>query len=201
VADDIRDEAEKLVAAAIAAVSMAARSLGGPGSRLGGAFATGTPECCVCPVCRVVAAMRDPNPDLAEKLSAGAGELRTLSRGGDGRAHERDTDEATREGDEFWEALRRRARGGADEADPWHAATTSPPASTAKNAPPSSQPAKKAMAKKAVAKKVVPAQPSGTPAARTPAARTTAARTTAGPGAGGPAKAAPKKSTRPRETG
>src|SRR6266481_1191485 len=77
--DPVRDEAERLVAAAIAAVSLAARGLGGvAGGRLGGShvgFATGSAECCVCPVCRVISAMRDPNPDLAERLASGAGDL------------------------------------------------------------------------------------------------------------------------------
>ncbi len=79
--DPVRDEAERLVAAAIAAVSMAARGLGGrnrggPWSTgAAGGFATGSAECCVCPVCRVIAAMREPDVDLAERLASGAGDL------------------------------------------------------------------------------------------------------------------------------
>jgi hypothetical protein len=41
----------------------------------GGNWATGSAECCVCPVCRVIAAMRDPSPDTAAKLAIGAGDL------------------------------------------------------------------------------------------------------------------------------
>ena len=62
-----REEAERLVAAALAAVSMAARSTTG--------FATGSAECCVCPLCKAIAAARDPDPDLAERLATGAGDL------------------------------------------------------------------------------------------------------------------------------
>jgi hypothetical protein len=46
----------------------------GPSSG-GGHWATGSAECCVCPVCRVIAAMRDPSPDTAAKLAIGAGDL------------------------------------------------------------------------------------------------------------------------------
>ncbi|MEE6260549.1 hypothetical protein [Plantactinospora sonchi] len=38
-------------------------------------FATGGPECCVCPVCRVVTVLRDPSPELVERLATGAGDL------------------------------------------------------------------------------------------------------------------------------
>jgi hypothetical protein len=47
----------------------------GAGSGSGGSWATGSAECCVCPVCRVIAAMRDPSPDTAAKLAIGAGDL------------------------------------------------------------------------------------------------------------------------------
>jgi hypothetical protein len=100
-----REEAERLVATAIGAATMAARQVGrtrrGPGESLPGALgpladalydtarsalgfghnpsdykvANGSPECCVCPVCRVIAAMRDPNPETAERLATGAGDL------------------------------------------------------------------------------------------------------------------------------
>ena len=66
---DPREEAERLVAAALAAVSMAAQSATG--------FATGSAECCVCPLCKAIAAVRDPDPEFAEKLSTGVGDLAT----------------------------------------------------------------------------------------------------------------------------
>ena len=40
-----------------------------------GGFATGGAECCVCPVCRGIAALRDPSPEFAERLATGAGEV------------------------------------------------------------------------------------------------------------------------------
>ncbi|MFC6020517.1 hypothetical protein ACFP2T_30645 [Plantactinospora solaniradicis] len=62
---------------------------GGPGARsskggdapsggdspMGAGFATGSPECCVCPVCRSIAALRDPSPEFAERLATGAGDF------------------------------------------------------------------------------------------------------------------------------
>lgn len=63
-----REEAERLVATALAAFS-SGRSF------FGGQFATGDPECCVCPICRVIASMRDPSPDFAERLATGAGDF------------------------------------------------------------------------------------------------------------------------------
>jgi hypothetical protein len=105
-----REEAERLVATAIGAASLAARRIGrtrGPvsSSPLGEALpgnlgtladalvdsarsafglghnpaeyrvANGSPECCVCPVCRTIAAVRDPSPQAAERLATGAGDL------------------------------------------------------------------------------------------------------------------------------
>jgi hypothetical protein len=66
---DPKDEAERLVAAALAAASMAAHRAAG--------FATGSAECCVCPLCKAIAAVRDPDPQFAEKLSTGVGDLAT----------------------------------------------------------------------------------------------------------------------------
>ncbi|MET8836665.1 hypothetical protein ABZV78_22480 [Micromonospora sp. NPDC004540] len=45
------------------------------GSGGGARFATGSPECCVCPVCRGIAALRDPSPEFTERLATGAGDL------------------------------------------------------------------------------------------------------------------------------
>ncbi|MFG2055759.1 hypothetical protein ACGFI9_17205 [Micromonospora sp. NPDC048930] len=47
----------------------------GGGAATGAGFATGSPECCVCPVCRGIAALRDPSPEFAERLATGAGDL------------------------------------------------------------------------------------------------------------------------------
>ncbi|MFE9690109.1 hypothetical protein [Micromonospora sp. NPDC005806] len=52
------------------------RGAASPGAAAGGGgFATGSPECCVCPVCRGIAALRDPSPEFAERLATGAGDL------------------------------------------------------------------------------------------------------------------------------
>jgi hypothetical protein len=64
---DPREEAERLVATALATLAMATRGATG--------FATGSAECCVCPVCKAIAAARDPDPEFAERLAAGAGDL------------------------------------------------------------------------------------------------------------------------------
>ncbi|WP_433529246.1 hypothetical protein ACQPYA_23425 [Micromonospora sp. CA-263727] len=61
-----REEAERLVATLLATARMAAA---------GPAFATGAAECCVCPVCRGIAALRDPSPEFSERLATGAGDL------------------------------------------------------------------------------------------------------------------------------
>jgi hypothetical protein len=50
-------------------------SAGSDGSTSGGAFATGAPECCVCPICRAISALRDPSPEFAERLATGAGDF------------------------------------------------------------------------------------------------------------------------------
>jgi hypothetical protein len=72
----VREEAERLVASVLAAASVAARGFGLPHDRTGpGGVSTGDNECCVCPLCKVIAAVRDPSPDLAERLATGAGDL------------------------------------------------------------------------------------------------------------------------------
>ncbi|WBB79966.1 hypothetical protein O7606_00720 [Micromonospora sp. WMMD882] len=89
-----REEAERLVATLLATARLAgAGSSAGswgplgeiitgvlghsrpPGRSAGGGFATGTPECCVCPICRAMVALRDPSPEFAERLATGAGDL------------------------------------------------------------------------------------------------------------------------------
>jgi hypothetical protein len=52
---------------------MAERFLGG--DPFGPHMATGTPECCVCPVCRGIAALRDPSPEFAARVATGASDV------------------------------------------------------------------------------------------------------------------------------
>ncbi|MEH1011599.1 hypothetical protein V6U90_00495 [Micromonospora sp. CPCC 206060] len=89
-----REEAERLVATVLGAARLAAAASGPggwgplgemvsgvlshtdrPAGATEGGFATGSPECCVCPVCRGIAALRDPSPEFAERLATGAGDL------------------------------------------------------------------------------------------------------------------------------
>jgi len=191
--DPVRDEAERLVAAAIAAVSLAARGLGGAaGSRFGGqghGFATGSPECCVCPVCRVIAAMRDPSPDLAERLATGAGDLATAVTGllrNFSRPSGTGANSTDGAGDEFWDSMRRQAQAADSEAeaDPWHAATT------AASVDPSTTAPVKPMARKAVKKAVKKAAPAPAPA---PSPTGVLSDPATGPSPAAPAKKAAKK--------
>jgi hypothetical protein len=70
-----REEAERLVAAALAMVGRFANNTDPRSGHEGPKMATGADECCVCPICRTIAAMRDPDPDFTERLAAGAGDL------------------------------------------------------------------------------------------------------------------------------
>jgi len=224
----VRDEAERLVAAAIAAISSTVRAgqagARGAGTRPG--FATGSAECCVCPVCRAIAAMREPAPEFADRLAAGVSDLassvaavlRMLQR----PAHETPTQRTPEsDGDEFWESLRRKAADAAkaaartvstvdpaaDHEDPWRAATAEPappsaPPATAAPAPQPAAPVKKAMARKAV-KKAAPAQasasaqaPVSVPAPAPAQVARKAAPAKATPVKTAPAKAAPAKAAK-----
>lgn len=55
--------------------STGGRTAGGPTETGRVGFATGAAECCICPVCRGIAALRDPSPEFAERLATGAGDL------------------------------------------------------------------------------------------------------------------------------
>ncbi|MEV4704875.1 hypothetical protein [Actinoplanes sp. NPDC049316] len=85
-----RQEAERLVAALLAMAQGGGKDSAGLGDLLklftgtgsqqhnrSTGWATGTAECCVCPICRAIAAVRDPDPHTAERLAAGAGDLAT----------------------------------------------------------------------------------------------------------------------------
>ena len=84
-----REEAERLVAAFLARASAGGHSSGdgfGPlgesvmgllASAAAGSWSTGSAECCVCPVCKAIAAVRDPGPETAERLAGSVGDIAT----------------------------------------------------------------------------------------------------------------------------
>jgi hypothetical protein len=156
--DDVREEAERLVAAALAAAQFALRNAGSAASLAGmaerflggGHIATGTAECCVCPVCRGIAALRNPDPEFAARLASGASDLaaglttilRAVNSVTKDARPKTPPPPRTPEGGPTWRAATRDedwpAPGPADPdeyEDPWHAATAaSPPRKIAKKA-------------------------------------------------------------------
>jgi len=117
-----RQEAERLVAAALAVASLAANSHP--------ELATGSAACCVCPFCKLIDAVRDPDPQFVERLATGAGDLAV------GLAS----------------LLRNLSPRTPEEADPWRSATApeaAPPAPPERTEP--TKVTKKTIAKKAVA--------------------------------------------------
>jgi hypothetical protein len=142
-ARDPREEAERLVATALAALSVAANSTAG--------FATGSAECCVCPVCKAIAAARDPDPDFAERLATGVGDLAVGLAGvlrafgapaGSGSTGPFGTDKASNSAENVH-----------DDGDVWKSATAEP-AQPEASTPTATSP--KPMAKKAVKPKIDP---------------------------------------------
>jgi hypothetical protein len=166
-AKDPREEAERLIASVLGSASLAAENLSG--------FATGSAECCVCPVCRAIAAARQPNPRVAERIASGAGDLaqglasmlRAFSSGfpagfpGASRpAPGGGTSTATEE--DPWHTATRAAEAEAAGSDPAAPSATAAPAAPATTtAPGAAEPAAppkplKPMAKKAVKPKAPP---------------------------------------------
>ncbi|HEX2771953.1 MAG TPA: hypothetical protein VHN18_05920 [Micromonosporaceae bacterium] len=112
-----RQEAERLVATAVAAAQVAA---GAAAARFG------DPACCVCPVCRALAAVRDPDPAVVERLATRAGDVAA------GVANLMRSASAARQGaapgpdDEVWRVAtqgRHTGRPGQPADDVWSAAT------------------------------------------------------------------------------
>jgi hypothetical protein len=97
----------------------------------GHGWSTGSAECCVCPVCRAIAAVRDPSPEATERVATGAGDvamgMASLMRGFSAMARSRPAPrraapaKAPKPGnaDETWSAATRRN----DAAGAWSAAT------------------------------------------------------------------------------
>ena len=203
--DMIRTEAERLVATGLAAVSMAADRIGAPTRERGGAAAASfdalgdmlfgpaghrrhnvandSPECCRCPVCRMIAAARQPSPGFAERLASGVGFMAEgaarVMRGVAGArsaatgARPAPSPRPPAPAPDSWQGP-----------DPWAAATTEPPAPAMVATPP---PVKKTGAK--AAKKAVGAKTVGAKAAKKAVAKKAVAK-----------KAVAKKAVRPRKT-
>ncbi|WP_155373197.1 hypothetical protein [Catellatospora vulcania] len=135
-----REEAERLVAAVLAAATLAANA--------NPHLATGSPECCVCPLCKVIAAVRDPDPELVERVATGAGDLAA------GLASFMRSVSTHRPGDAAWRDAT--AHPGAGEGAPAGgsaAADEGPEGAASADAPPARPMAKKAVKK--IVKKVV----------------------------------------------
>ena len=177
-----REEAERLVAAGLAAASIAADRIGRPARERGGPAAAGfdalgdmlfgpaghrrhsvandSPECCKCPVCRVIAAARRPDADVAERLATGAGNVaeglaRVLGRfAGPGGATPPGAARTTGDPSHAAPGPDTTTGPGAGAPDPagvWAAATTTSPSQP----PPPGPPATRAVAKKPMARKAV----------------------------------------------
>jgi|SRR5437763_9953776 len=94
-------------------------------------IATGTPECCVCPVCRGIAAVRDPGPEFAFRVASGANDIASgiasILRAFQGAApRPRPEPPRPRDPGPTWRAATDHPPAPADGDDPWHAATTAP---------------------------------------------------------------------------
>ena len=115
----------------------------GSGHKPGGGWATGSAECCVCPVCQAIAAARNPSPATAVRIATSAGDIATglagLMRGLSGLAGVRSKRPASRaprpapapSPDEAWSTATRRADSSGEfptnpenrSNDPWAAAS------------------------------------------------------------------------------
>ncbi|MEV0719208.1 hypothetical protein, partial [Asanoa sp. NPDC050611] len=136
---------------------------GGTGPKL----ATGDAECCVCPICRVIVALRDPSPEFAERLATGAGDfaagvaslLRAVNSSTAVREPQPPPAPAPRfSDDEIWRAATRTRDDVAPAptaGDVWAAATAAERAADDEVAPPGKP--KKPMARKAVKRTAPPA--------------------------------------------
>lgn len=196
-----REEAERLIAAVLAAASHAARGLGsdgagaGLGAPGGGGFATGSPECCVCPICRAIAALRDPSPEFAERLATGAGDfaagLASLLRAFGASAARPGAAPRAHPGDGATTGTTPPARWSSGDDEVWRVATRADVAGQPVATPPMGR---KAMARKAVKRPAPPALDDPIPTA---GGHPVSGFSPAVPRKGAPRKAAPKKAAAP----
>ncbi|NUR72612.1 MAG: hypothetical protein HOU81_17480 [Hamadaea sp.] len=160
-----RQEAERLVAAALAVASLAA----GNHPEL----ATGSAACCVCPFCKLIEAVRDPDPQFVERLATGAGDLAvglaSLLRNLSGTREAADADpwrSATAEEPSPASSSSAASSGSAASGDSAAQAGSAASGGSASPTSPASRTTAKKVAKKAIAKKAVaPRKTSGKPAA------------------------------------
>jgi len=144
---DIREETDRLVSTALAAAAYAMR---GAGRFLGHErISTGTPECCVCPVCRGIAAVRNPSPEFAWKVASGASDVATgiaaVLRAFQPAPPRPRPAPRPRDSGPTWRAATRADEPApptpADGGDVWRAATTAPAPSPAQPPAPPEEPA------------------------------------------------------------
>ncbi|MBU2670954.1 hypothetical protein KOI35_46400 [Actinoplanes bogorensis] len=207
-AGSAREEAERLVAAVLA------RAVTGQAFN-DRRWATGDPECCVCPVCKAIAAMRDPRPETAAKLAGSAsdlaGSVASLLRGvsaivGEKPKPARPAPVTIQPGnaDQTWSAVTRADANTADSAwaaatnaveagapdgsdDPWAAATTASASAVAEaHAAELAERRAAALAAAAEAERRVAEAAALAKARREAAAAEIAARATGDAGSGGP---------------
>jgi hypothetical protein len=184
----LRDLTEQLFSAGSSAAGSSAAGAGvAGGSSAAGAgsagqarpgLATGSDECCICPFCRLIVAIRDPSPEFAERLASGAGDLAAgvtsvlrafadagsgmggWAAAGRGSGAPAGAGSGDRSGsaDEGMTGRSRAWSGEGDVPDPWRAATTAatgtPADQTGSDQPAPVQP--KPMARKAVKKTAPP---------------------------------------------
>lgn len=212
--DLVRTEAERLVAAGLAAVSMAADRVGAPTRERGGAaaasfdalgdalfgpsghrrhsIANGSPECCLCPVCRAISAARNPSPGFAERLASGVGFMAEgAARALRGVAEATGTvrDAGPGPGPAPGPAPSAAPWSTPDD-DPWAAATADPPVAPAPPVPPAPPVAPPPPVRKTTAKKMTVKKAVAKPATTEPATATKVTKKSAG------AKATVKKATK-----
>jgi hypothetical protein len=165
----LRDLTEQLLSAGSSAAGSSAAGAGSAGQARPG-LATGSDECCICPFCRLIAAIRDPSPEFAERLASGAGDLaagvtsvlRAFADAGSGMggwaAAGRGSGDRSGSADEGMTGRSRAWSGEGDVPDPWRAATTAatgtPAGQTGSDQPAPAKP--KPMARKAVKRAVPP---------------------------------------------
>ncbi|MDI6097986.1 hypothetical protein QLQ12_05145 [Actinoplanes sp. NEAU-A12] len=194
-----REEAERLVAAILArAVTGSGGHSSGDGFGLLGEsvagligvlsrsdLATGSAECCVCPVCKAIAAVRDPSPETAERLATSAGDIASgvagLMRAFSSMAVERPRPPAPRSRpaptpDQAWSTATRPASpeqeppARDEESDPWGAASAADAREAAAAARARAAAAEEAVAKAVARAKARAARPAEHGAARPAAA-------------------------------